>query len=322
MRLTNNLMSKNYISNLNDSLSALNDQNERVSASRSYLKASEDPATALKAFQVRRNLARLSIYRDNVSSANDILSEEETALSTLKDIVGNAVTQVLQGRSGTYSADSRKVVADALRGYQEQILSTANSKFGGKYLFGGADVENAPFTLDASGNLLYKGQNVNTGTFTSGDKYIDMGMGINVDASGTVLPTSAFNTAVSGASLLGTGTDANGLSNNVYNLLGAIADKFENNDLTGIDAYASKLDDCNKNVTIQYTGVGERCNFLSYLTTRFKNEESDAVQRQQKLEGIDTAKAIIDFNEQKSSYNACLQMGLKILQPSLLDYLS
>ena len=99
MRLTNNLMSKSYLTNLNDSLSSLNDQNERVTASRSYMKASDDPATALKAFQVRRNLARLSIYQTNVASAKDVLSEEETALSTLTEIVGNAVTHVLQGKN-------------------------------------------------------------------------------------------------------------------------------------------------------------------------------------------------------------------------------
>ena len=224
-------------------------------------------------------------------------------------------------KTGTYNADTRKIIADALKGYQEQIFSTSNSKFSGKYLFGGADVENAPFSLDASGNLLYKGQNVNTGTFAGEEKYMYMGMGINLDPSGTVLPSSVFNTATSGANLLGTGVDANGLPNNIYNLLGEIANKFANNDLTNLDAYATKLDAAQKNITIQYTGIGEKSNFIDYLTSRFSNEEDNTLAKQKSLEGIDTAKAIIAYNEQKFAYNACLQMGLNILQPSLLDYM-
>lgn len=322
MRLTNHLIAKNYLANLNDSMSALNGINERVSASRKYMKASEDPAGALKALQVRKNLSRIGLYKENILSAQDMLREKETALSTINDIVGNAVTQVLQGKSDTYSADSRKIIADTIRNYQEQILTTANSKFSDKYIFGGTDVKNIPFTLDTDGSLLYHGQNVDTGTFTKETRYLDIGMGISTDASGTVIPQTAFDAASSGIDLLGSGTDANGLPNNLYNLLGEIADRLETNNMTDIGQLSGKLEVCQKNIILQYTGIGEKNRFTEFLNTRFENDETITMEKQNNLEVLETAKGIIDYNEQELAYNACLQMGLKIMQPSLLDYLS
>lgn len=321
MRLTSNLISRNYLNNLNTNAKTLNWLNERVAANRSFLKGSDDPVAALKSLQIHRNLARIDLYQNNISDLQGILDESESAISSLNEIVGNAVAQVLQGKTGTLNEENRATIASALRSCQEQIISAANAKFGNAYVFGGESTKTAPFTFDASGNLLYNGQDINTGTFSDEYRYIDVGLGMTLDASGEVVPESAFNVAISGAQLLGHGVDADGLPNNLYEIIGDLAEMFENNDLTNLGAYDTKLQASADDIRLQYVSSGEKTKFIEFLSARYEADESNLIKKQESVEGIDTAKAIVEFSSQMLAYNACLQMGVKILQPSLLDYL-
>ena len=320
MRMTNNLMFRTYMKNLNSNTKSLDDLNQKVSSQRRFLKISDEPAIALKAFKVRRDLSRIELFRDNIDDIQSTLDEVETSISAINDNVTEAAALILQGRNGTYSAEDRKVVASSLRSYQEKILNAANSKFAGKYIFGGASVDEIPFTL-AGGNLLYNGQNVDTATFTTEYKYVDIGLGLNLNGAGVVSPESAMNTAHSGSELLGTGVDGNGLSNNLYNLLGDMAEMFETNNLLQIDLYSEKLSEKADNIRLQYVSVGEQVKFTEFIDTRLDSNELNASKKSKTLEGVELEKVIIEFSSQELIYNACLQMGTKILQPSLMDYL-
>lgn len=321
MRLTNNMMSKSYLKNLNNSLKELNESNTRITAQRRYMKISEDPATALKAMKVRKNLSRNDMYKENLSDAKGILDQYESTISNINDIVKEAVAQVMQGATGTSDDAVRRTVATTLRGYQETILAAANTKYGDDYIFGGAGVDVTPFTLNASNELCYNGQNVDTGTFEDEYRYIDIGIGLSIDTNGEVSPKSAFNISNSGSDLLGSGVDGNGISNNLYNLLGEIADKLENNDVSNIQQNLDKLISKADDIRLQYVSVGEKTNYIKYFIERLDSEKINSATKQNELESMNTAEGIIIFKEQLMAYNSCLQMGTKILQPSLMDFL-
>ncbi|MDD4164766.1 MAG: hypothetical protein PHD46_04730 [Eubacteriales bacterium] len=321
MRMTNRMMSNSYLKNLNNSLEKMNETNYLITAERSYMKLSDDPATALKAMKVRKSLSRIEIYENNLSDAQGIIDQYESTISSINSISKEALAQVLQGITGTSDINVKKTVAKTLRGFQETILAAANTKYGDDYIFGGDQVGKAPFSLDGSGNLLYNGQNVETGTFHDEFRYIDVGIGLDVDASGNVAPKSAFNVSTSGAVLLGTGVDGNGITNNLHNLLGDIAEKFENDDLSDIQLYSDKLNEKASDIRIQYVSIGAKSDYISFFSERLYSEKTNAAKRQSELEGINLEEAIIIFSEQELAYNACLQMGSKLLQPSLMDYL-
>jgi flagellar hook-associated protein 3 FlgL len=321
MRLTSNMIMRNYLTNLNNSLNTLNDANQTVATGMKFQKMSDDPATGLKAFQVRKNLARIDVYQNNIQDIKNESIDVEASISSLKDIVTNVATQVMQGKTGTYSETDRKAIAAVLQAMQQQILSIANSKIGDKILFGGSNVKNIPFTLDVSGNLQYNGIDVNIATTANETVYSDIGLGLSTDSSNNIIAQSAFNISNSGSDLLGTGVDADGISNNLYNIVGEIATMFENNDLTDIDKYVNKLSEKSDDVLIQYTNIGEKNNFLDFLSSRLDTSKQNNFEKQNNLESVDQAKSIIDYKNQENAYNAALQMGTKILQASLMDYL-
>ncbi len=321
MRLTNAMMANNYLRNLNRNTKELNDLNTKVSAQRKFLKMSEDPASALSAFSVRKHLSRMEMYTRTLNESQGLLDEAEISLSTINETATTALAQVLQGVTGTSDENARQVIAQSLRGYQKMILGAANAKFSGKYVFGGEGFEEMPFTLDGSGNLRYHGVNVDSGTFGPEYRYVDIGLGLDISGGGVVSPQSAMNTAYSGAVLLGAGVDGNGLSNNLYQLLGSIAGKLESGDLTDMDMYIQKLEARSDDIRMQYVGIGERANYISFFADRLDRDKIAAASKQNQLESLSLEEGILQFSQQELVYNACLQMGTKILQPSLLDYL-
>ena len=323
MRITNRMITNTYLNNLNSSLSDLTNLNQKVTAGRSYLKASDDPVAALKAYQVRQNLSRISLYQDNVDSAESILTDAESSFSELNSVLTSTMEQIIQGESDTCNEDDRDTIAQVLKNYQAEILDIANSKSSNKYIFGGSDMSQKPFTFD-SGNLCYHGIDVNSDSsnFPEESLYYDIGLGLETDASGNVVSGSAFDISNPGSEIFGTGTDANGITNNIYNLLGDIAQLFEDNDLTNLDAYVDKLQTLTDNVVIEYSNIGQKTDFLSFLKERLGNNEFNATEQQSGLEGIDEAEAILAYNTQETAYEAALAMGSKIIQYSLLDYLN
>ena len=315
------MTSKSYLESLNNSLKELNASNTRIAAKRKFMNIYEDPSAGLKAMQVRKNLSRVGVYKENLTEALGILDQYEAAIANINDITTEALVKLSQGMTGTSGEAERKVIADTLRGFQRTILSAANTRYAGDYIFGGSGTGTIPFTTDSSGKLLYKGQDVDTGSFAEEIRLIDIGIGLTKDASGDIIPSSAFNIANSGVSLLGSGIDANGVPENLYSLLGKIADTLESGNFDNMEMYRSKLEQKSNDIRLQYVSVGEKSNFISYFMDRLETEKMHSVTRQNELESINYEKSIIEFNELQLAYNACLQIGTKLLQPSLLDFL-
>ncbi|MFA6730887.1 MAG: hypothetical protein WCR95_07815 [Eubacteriales bacterium] len=321
MRITNNMLTKNYLKSLNQSLGDLTEANTRIAVKRSYLKISENPTDALKAMKVRKNLSLIDIYTSNLKDAQDLVDQYETAISNINEILKEARAQVSQGVTGTSDVEVRKTVAGTLRSFQDAILAAVNTQFAGDYIFGGDSVGEIPFTISQSGRLLYKGQDADNGVFADEPRYLDIGIGLSLSAEGGIDPRSALDISNSGVALLGSGVDSDGIPENIYNLLGIIASKLETNDIDDIGLYSDKLKAKSDDIRLKYVSAGEKTNFISYFITRLESEKINAQNKQVKLESIDYSKSIVEFGDMELAYNACLQIGTKILQPSLLDFL-
>ena len=325
MRLTNNMLSKNYLKNLNYTLEKLNNMNTRVAAQRKYMRFADDPATSLKAMKIRKQISRIEVYKNNLNDIQGILDQYETSISNINDIVKEIVAQVMQASNGTSGESVVKTVAETLRNYQKDILSALNAKYADDYIFGGDKVEGPPFSENENHELLHFGQEVGgMSEIPEEHRYVDIGLGL-IDVNGNTTPKTAFDIAISGIKLLtvgnNSGNDENGISYNLYNLIDQIADKLENVDTSNLDGYINRLQDIAENVRLQYVSIGEKSNYVKYMQDRLDSEKINAVNKQNDLESLDTAEGIIEFTELEFAYNACLAMGAKLLQPSLLDYL-
>lgn len=168
MRITMSMITRQYSKNLNNSLSQLNNAYNKGTTFRRFDKTSDDPFNASKAYRLRREADQNDTYQSLLSDASDQLDTAQSAMLSINKILSEVNSgDCLQGITGTTNEDGRKVIAQKLRQYQNALISPLNTQFGGKYIFGGSEMANPPFTIDNS-KLYYRGVDVDTGALLNG----------------------------------------------------------------------------------------------------------------------------------------------------------
>jgi flagellar hook-associated protein 3 len=338
MRITYRMMTSRYSTNLNSLSTELDKLNTQVATGRKYARTSEDVSSAVRGYQIRRNLSKVDGYQDNIRHAQDFLTNSESTLSQIESSLAEATDKILQGMNGTQSEGDRKIIATELRTIQEQLLETMNTDVSGMYLFGGSNSQK-PFEVVA-GKLEYNGNRLDdlvkglpeADQLENDSMYVDIGLGVTFnEVTGEIDRSSVFNYTFPGLSFMGMGTDSTvisgeNVSNNLYDLLGRISSEFEKDD----NNYSSdKVDSLyglfkeNSLKTYQTTTeIGAKTQYLEFMTSRYETQNFNLQERQVEVEGVDAAYTYIAFQSQKVAYQAALQMGQSVVQQSVFDYMS
>ena len=170
MRITSGIIANQYKKNLNSSLDLLNFYGNRATTYRKFDKVSQDPVGAAKSFRLRREYLQNADYQSNLTNIDNMFTTAESAMMTINSIVQEASAgDCLQAITGTMGPDERAVIAKKLRSQQDNILAQLNTQYADRFLFGGSNQSELPFTLDAGGNLLYRGVDVNSGKLVKED---------------------------------------------------------------------------------------------------------------------------------------------------------
>ena len=342
MRITYRMMTSKYTDNLNKQSVELDRLNTQVSTGRAFSRTSEDTSTAIRAYQVRKNISKVESYQGNIEFAEDYLTNTESSMNSIEGSLSDAMQKILQGMNGSQSEDDRAIIANEIRTIQVQILETLNTNVTDGYIFGGSNSTDKPFTVDeTTGKLQYNGVDLDSldlsdaadkaqyDQLASDSLYVDIGLGVEFDASGEVNRNTVFNYSIPGISFVGVGTtDVGGeaVSNNIYNLLGELADELDKSDddysFDRMDALYSQFETVKQSTYQKTTEIGSKTNYLEFMTERYDTQTLNMQTRQTDLEGIDTAEAYISFTSQQVAYQAALQMGTSIIQQSVFDYMS
>lgn len=330
MRITTSMMSSKYIKNLNKSFYEMNKLSEKVETGRKFVKGSEDPVSAIKAYKLRREYRTTEIYDTNIKDVESFLTAAETNLTEISNNLELVYTSYLKGINGTMNAEDREIIAKQLENLQSSILTSLNANFEDRYVFGGTSKEEIPFTLDSSGNLLFKGLDVNDpdnkdalDNLVNETINIDLGLGMTFDDDGVLNTDTVFDMSMSGIKFMGFGETADGIPKNLYNLIGEIKEKLVS-DSFSIDEIAPYIDEFEKQkaqVLVHITDIGAKTNYLDFLKIRNEDNQFNLNKKILGVEFEDPAEAIVNFKMQEYSYNAALSMGNRILQNSFIDFM-
>lgn len=349
MRITTNSILRNYQGNLNKSTQALAIARERALTGRKFAKISEDPASATKAFQLRKDYLK---NEDHIENAANLKSQMVAADSSLmqiidmaKDLTGDLSTAV----NGTTSLEQREIIANKVEDMQKSMIQSLNAQFGGNYLFGGAGTKGhenpagsgkfePPFKLGEDGTLLYRGIDVNTTdpveleklkSLSSEELNIDIGFGLSTDASGKVNSSSAFNSALPGINVLGFGKGTETLeggeqiNNNFVTLLGQVSKELRKDPLNNenMDKLMNQFEVSRDKVINEVTQVGSKTNFLEKTEDRLINNRLTLNEKIVSVENMDLAQAITEYSWAQYAYTAALKVGTSVLSPSFIDFM-
>ena len=345
MRVTQSSLTRNYMKNLNRNISNLATSNDRLSSMRKFSRVSENTNAAAQAFTVREQLYKNEQFLNNISDAQGELSAAESNSMTVNKIMQQVGERMVQGINGTNNDEVKAIIGNEIKSLKEQIVQTMNAKFGDKFVFGGSNNSEPPFTVNAAGKLTFNGVVIDdiavdpsTGkpgvsdggtppVFTpvpeNAQVFVDMGLGLTM--TGAQLDTkTAVLVSSSGLDVLGFGkTTIDGVEfpNNIYDFLTKVETDFLNNDMTDMPAALEQIENISEKLMLQVTDIGTRANFLDQTAERIESDTFNLTAKQDKLESLEIEKEAIYNKSYEMAWMVTLQLGSKILPPSIFDFM-
>lgn len=147
----------NTLATLSNRQSGLADMQEKLSAGKRVVRASDDPIGVAQAERAMTRLSRieseqraLNIQRNAITMAEATLGESADYMKSIRDIVVNA-------GNGSYTGANRTILAEQMAGLRDQLYSNANKlDSNGIPLFSGLGSLSSPFT-DSGVAVTYTG---------------------------------------------------------------------------------------------------------------------------------------------------------------------
>lgn len=123
---------------------ALDRTQRQIASGRRILTPSDDPIAASRSLEIRESLSRLQQFDRNGTIAQNRLSLEESALSSVNNVLQRVRELALQANNATQSNETRGLIAIEMREHLDHLVQLANTRDGnGRHMFSGhlEDVE-------------------------------------------------------------------------------------------------------------------------------------------------------------------------------------
>jgi flagellar hook-associated protein 3 FlgL len=117
---------------------------------------SDDPGDSAIVMQIQKTLDQRDAYAKNLQNTQNQLSEVDSSLGNLTDLLQQAQNIASQNVGSQVTADQRQAAAAVIESLYNQAVSTGNTQFEGSYIFAGDKGTTAPF-VPANGGIQFVG---------------------------------------------------------------------------------------------------------------------------------------------------------------------
>ncbi|MCK8816032.1 flagellar hook-associated protein FlgL [Natroniella sulfidigena] len=145
MRVTNQMMSKNLLNNLNNNMRQMDKYNNQLSTGKKFSLPGDDPVGVVRSMDLKSAIKRNEQYVRNIDQAINWVETTDEALDSANGIINRVREQALYGANGSLSDTDRNAVADEVEQLREGLIEIANTNHNGRYLFAGQQTLTKPF---------------------------------------------------------------------------------------------------------------------------------------------------------------------------------
>jgi len=289
MRITNSMMTATVKRNLFRQSEQLARKQETMSSGKRINRPSDDPLGFGKVLDYRKTLSSLDQYDRNIQSAKNRVEFLETALEGVEELIVDAKNWAVD-QAGSESMD-REAAITSVQNIRDQLVQLGNSKMGNVYVFSGFQSLTPAF--DATGT--YNGDNGYYSVMTADN------MEMQVEADGSRVFQGAED---------------------VFDALDQLLVGLQTDDVTLIRDQVDRFDQAKDQVEMVRAESGakyEQLELVERQTAKLKLTFEEMMDRTEKAVPEET---IIDFNNQELAYEMSLNAAAKIVQPTLMNFLS
>ncbi|MGC2210607.1 MAG: flagellar hook-associated protein FlgL [Candidatus Korobacteraceae bacterium] len=297
MRVNPNFNS-DMINYIEQAQQAVDNASEQLSTGRRVNLPSDDPAADAAMVQENSQSASIDQYTANSDSLTDVLNTGDSTLSSVVTLMQQASSLAIEGSGSGMSQSDLSSIAAQVSDIQSQMLSLANTSFGGQYIFGGTASTTPPYVADAStpGQIDYVGN--------SQQNQVQIGTGVSVAAN---LPGSSIFSQ-SGA--------------NVFDALQSLTTALQSGNTTNIASAGTAITTALNAVSTAQVFYGNTVDELSSNESWLSQEKLNITSYQNTLVASNTAAAATDATQAETVLSASVAAAAQIdQQANLLNYL-
>ena len=310
MRVTNNMMISNMTRNLQTNIRRLAKTELQYNTGKRIHKPSDDPVGITRSLKLTADISELHQFKKNVQDALSWVENTEDTVIGYTEVLKRLRDLTEQAANGVLTDEETKKIKSEVAELKQQIISQGNTAYSGNYIFSGKNTDTKLF--DENGNYTMGLDAARPGVTDLHTIKFQIGVGetININTLGTSLfeinPTAPGGGAQAG----------------IIALIEDIEGRLEDGNATG--ELTNKLGEIDKYIDKALTirgDIGARVNRLELIVNRIEDDVINLRALKSKIEDIDQAETAIQLMNEENVYRASLQVGARIIQPSLLDFL-
>ncbi len=301
MRVTSGMMVDRVLNNLNRQTTKILSLQNQLSTGLRVNAPSDDPIATRLAIDTRTAIQKSEQYLGNISAASPWLAETASAIETASEYLGRVYELTLQGANGTYDQSQLDNIATEINELLEGFVSTANYNSNGRYIFAGTRTMSPAFeiTRNAAGEITAV-------TYQGTDKTIATAVGDGVTVNINEVGSKVFQGSQDIFQLIIDIRD---------NLRAGDKDTLQTANLTGIETGRLQLLQSQARVGSVQNRLDRVNSDTEDFIFEYKSMLSDTID-------ADYADTLISLNAQNNAYQAALNAAARVVQPSLMDFIS
>ena len=156
-RITNNMMTNTYLSNLHGNLGRMTDLYRQMSTGKLYDRPSQNPIDVVRDLSLTTNIFENVQYIRNMDDAITWLKNTDQGLNQITDAVQRIRELAIYAGNGALESTDVEAIALEIEQLRDELMMTANYSVEGRYLLAGLATGTIPFVKDAEGNIVYQG---------------------------------------------------------------------------------------------------------------------------------------------------------------------
>ena len=165
-RITNKMMTNDYLSDMQINLKSMSKVQNQMSSGKTINKGSDDPSVAARLTQLNSEIAANKQYNSNITDTTNWLDTTDSALAEAGNVLSRIRQLMVKAGNGAYGSDEIKAVKKETVADVQQLTQTLNTSFDGSYIFGGTKSTSKPVTVDSNGNISYADKDGNPLSYT------------------------------------------------------------------------------------------------------------------------------------------------------------
>ncbi len=153
MRISDIILSSDYVNNLNTAKSKVNSLQNEIATGKKIMQPSDDPGGTSNIIQWNFQLNQMNTYSSNIDGGSSFIQDTTSAMQNVQSQVTDILT-TLNSANNIDNMTNLSNIGDQVNQYLQTLISLANTESDGKYVFGGTDFSAPPYAMNSSNTAV------------------------------------------------------------------------------------------------------------------------------------------------------------------------